>query len=452
MPPQISKSVAEPFDDAALDALFPAHLAALQSIAEAALAATGFEAMVLAAGALHFQFLDDQPYPFKPNPLFRQWAPLAEAPNSFVVVQPGKRPRLVFLQPLDYWHKPPALPTGAWLAEFALTVIREPREAPAHLPQGPKVAFLGESGGVADPSRWTVNPEPLLNRLHYSRFAKTPYELACLRVASARGARAHAAAVAAFRAAGSEYAIHLAYLAASGHREEQLPYPNIIALNEGGAILHYTDLSTSAPAEHRSLLIDAGAQCRGYAADITRTTAAGPGAFADLVTEMDAIELALAAQVVPGKSYPEIHLDAHLRIARLLVAAGIIRGTAEAAVESGLSGVFFPHGVGHPLGLQVHDVGGFMAGPEGGFLERPPGHPYLRLTRHLVEGAVVTIEPGLYFIDLLLDAARADGRGRDIVWDRVEAFRPYGGVRVEDNVVATARGAVNLTREAFSAA
>ena len=439
-------------EDQSLDALFQDHLATLQSTASEALRLTGFDSMVLAAGALHFQFLDDQPYPFKPSPLFRQWAPLAEAPHSFVVVAPGARPQLVFLQPLDYWHKPPALPTGAWLAEFDLTVIREPREALAHLPSGSRVAYLGETTALGEQAGWAVNPEPLLNRLHYSRFAKTPYELACLRVASRRGARAHRAAVDAFRARGSEYQIHLAYLAASGHREEQLPYPNIIALNEGGAILHYTDLSAVAPADHRSLLIDAGAQCRGYASDITRTTAAAPGAFADLVSEMEAIELALAAQVVPGKPYPEIHLDAHLRIARLLAAAGFIRGTPEAAVESGLSGVFFPHGVGHPLGLQVHDVGGFMAGPDGGFLERPPGHPYLRLTRHLVENAVVTIEPGLYFIDLLLAAARADGRGRDIVWDRVEAFRPYGGIRVEDNVVATAAGAVNLTREAFSAA
>lgn len=440
-----------PFAPEALDALFPAHLAALQASTARALAASGFDSLVVGAGGLHFQFLDDQPYPFKSNPLFRQWAPVLDAPNSFVCFTPGTKPVLVFMQPEDYWHKPPALPTGAWLDCFEVKVTRAAAEARHHLPAQGRTAYLGELHAGLEHWGMALNPEVLLNRMHFERLAKTPYELACMRVANYKGARAHQAAVAAFRAGGSEYAIHLAYLAATGHREEELPYPNIIALNEGGAILHYTDLSAELPAEHRSLLIDAGAQCRGYASDITRTTAATAGDFADLVAAMDELELALCAQVVPGKHYPEIHLDAHLRIARLLGEFGIIRGTPEAAVATGLSSVFMPHGIGHPLGLQVHDVGGFQAAPEGGLLERPVGHPYLRLTRTLVEGAVVTIEPGLYFIDLLLKAASADSRGKDIVWSRVEELRPYGGVRIEDNVVATGSGAVNLTREAFAA-
>lgn len=444
-------SIPPPMSAADLDALFPAHLAALQASTSRALAASGFDSLVVGAGALHFQFLDDQPYPFKSNPLFRQWAPVLDAPNSFVCFTPGQKPVLVFMQPEDYWHKPPSLPTGAWLAQFEVKVTRAASEAQQHVPVGGRTAYLGEIHAGLEHWGMALNPESLRNRMHFDRFAKTPYEIACMRVANHKGALAHRAAVAAFQAGKSEYAIHLAYLAATEHREEELPYPNIIALNEGGAVLHYTDLSTALPREHLSLLIDAGAQCRGYASDITRTTAARPGVFADLVAAMDELELALCAQVVPGKHYPEIHLDAHLRVAALLGQFGIIRGTPEAAVATGLSSVFFPHGIGHPLGLQVHDVAGFQAAPDGGTLERPAGHPYLRLTRTLTEGAVVTIEPGLYFIDLLLKAARADGRGKDIVWEQVEALRPYGGVRIEDNVVATAGGAVNLTREAFAA-
>jgi len=92
-----------------------------------------------------------------------------------------------------------------------------------------------------------------------------------------------------------------------------------------------------------------------------------------------------------------------------------------------------------------------MSSPDGGDIPRPDGHPYLRLTRELEEGFVVTMEPGIYFIDSLLAGARADSRASRINWPRVEALKPFGGIRVEDDVAITARGCENLTREAFRA-
>jgi Xaa-Pro dipeptidase len=156
--------------------------------------------------------------------------------------------------------------------------------------------------------------------------------------------------------------------------------------------------------------------------------------------------------VRPGRDYREIHLAAHSEIAGILVAHGIVRCTPEAAVADGLTSVFFPHGIGHLLGLQVHDVGGLMAGPQGGTRPRPEGHAYLRLTRDLEAGFVVTIEPGIYFIESLLARAAADVRSRTIDWQRVEALKPFGGIRIEDNVVAGPGAPRNLTREAFAAA
>lgn len=434
----------------AIDALFPAHLAALSGVADRAPTAAGAEALMIGAGLAKYRFLDDTTDPFVANPHFKAWVPVLDAPGSFLIYVPGRRPILVFHQPEDYWHKPPALPTGAWLSAVDVRVIRAPSEARAHVPPG--TAYVGESFQGAE--EWgfaSVNAPTLLAVLHYARAVKSPYEIACMRRAAAAGAAAHRAAGRAFAAGASEYEIHLAYLAASGHAEAELPYPNIIALNEGGAILHYTELGRTPPRERRSLLIDAGAQFRGYACDITRTHAAQPGPFAELVARMEALEQRLCAMVRPGTAYPDIHLAAHRLIATVLVELGIVTCSVDAAVETAVTSVFFPHGVGHLLGLQVHDIGGHQASEHGGTIAQPPGHPYLRLTRRLDAGMIVTIEPGLYFIDLLLARARQDGRGSHIDFSVVERYAPYGGVRIEDDVLATTGDPENLTRSAFAA-
>ena len=144
-----------------------------------------------------------------------------------------------------------------------------------------------------------------------------------------------------------------------------------------------------------------------------------------------------------------IHLDAHLALSGVLRDFGVLRISPEQAVETGVSAAFFPHGIGHGIGLQVHDVGGFAASDAGGTIAKPKGHPFLRLTRVLEPGMVVTIEPGVYFIDMLLEDLKTNGQGDAVDWDRVEAFRPYGGIRIEDNVVCTDGAPENLTRDAW---
>jgi Xaa-Pro dipeptidase len=331
-------------------------------------------------------------------------------------------------------------------------VLREPGQARDLLGlAGRRVAFLGEwqpaftGWGFAE-----VNPSALLHQLHYDRAVKTPYELECMRRASDLAVRGHVAARDAFVAGASEFETHLAYCGAVGQRDEDLPYGNIIAFNESAAVLHYQHLDRHAGGPRRSFLIDAGAQFRGYAADITRTYAAEDGEFASLVTGMDALQLRLCAAVTNGTDYRDIHLLAHREIAGLMRDAGIVGCGPDEALATGVSSVFFPHGIGHLLGLQVHDVAGLAGDPSGAEIPRPAGHPFLRLTRQLEPGFVVTIEPGLYFIDLLLDAARAGGHGGRINWDAVERLRPYGGIRVEDDVVCTSGAPENLTRNAFA--
>ena len=433
--------------------LYPDHLLTLRRRSEAALARGGFDHLVIAAGAPHYEFLDDRPYPFAVNPHFKQWVPVTKAPGSWIVYTPGEKPKLIYLQPHDYWHVVPEAPAGYWVEHFDITIVREPEQARGYLPaEAARCAIVGEANaavGDAAPN----NPPAALNYLHYHRAYKTDYELAMLRVASKLGARAHRAAEAAFRAGQSEYGIHMAYLGAVHETEHELPYSNIIALNQHGAVLHYTDLNRSPPAHAHSFLIDAGASFHGYASDITRTYAGnGDSGFADLVAAVDGAQRDLAAKVRAGQSYPELHIQAHHALAGILREHGFIRMTAESAVETGVSATFFPHGLGHLIGLQVHDVSGFQRDDSGGHIDRPAGHPYLRLTRALEPRMVTTIEPGLYFIDMLLAELKGKPQAADVDWERVDQFRRYGGIRIEDDVVCTDREPENLTRDAFAAA
>ena len=433
-------------------ALYPQHLAELQARAAEALQRGGFDHLLVPSGTLHYQFFDDRDYPYAVNPQFKAWLPLTRAPGSWLVITPGMRPKLLFLQPHDYWHVVPAAPSGYWVEHFDIVTIRTPEEAARHLPkESARCAILGEpQGAVGD--YIPTNPVPVVAYLEYHRAFKTPYEIAMMRAASRIGARAHRAAERAFRAGASEFGIHLAYCQAAGQDANDLPYGNIVCLNEHAAVLHYTDRDRIPPTQARSFLIDAGASFGGYASDITRTYSAQADEFAALIEAVDAAQLKMCDAVRAGTDYRQLHLDAHLALAGILKDFGVITVSPEAAVQTGVSSAFFPHGIGHGIGLQVHDVAGFAESDHGGTIPKPDGHPYLRLTRVLEPGMVVTIEPGLYFIDMLLDELKAKGQGDAVDWDRVDAFRPCGGIRIEDDVVCTEGVPLNLTREAFATA
>lgn len=440
---------------AELERLFGRHLEVVCQRTTRALEACGYAGLLVHSGTPLLVFEDDRTYPFEAHAPFKVWVPLADAPDSYVWFEPGERPRLILNQPRDYWYKSAEVPRGYWVGHFNLAVAADAAAARAALPPDlGRAAYLGDETAAA--AGWgpaAVNPRDLMRRLDFERAAKTPYELSCLRAANRLGARGHVAAQRTFEAGGSEFDIELAFLAACGLREQELPYNPIIALNEGGAVLHYQVLGRDPPRERYSLLIDAGAEFAGYASDITRTHAHQDGDFRALIGRMDAMQQRLAAGVRAGVDWRDVHLLAHAMTGELLREAGLIRCGAEEAVATGVTRVFLPHGIGHLLGLEVHDVGGFMKGPAGGDIPRPAGHPYLRLTRVLEPGFVVTMEPGIYFIPQLLEAARADdAHSRRIDWPRVAALAKFGGIRIEDDLAVTTSGCENLTRDAFRAA
>ena len=432
---------------------YPAHLETVRRHFDSALAASGGEQVAVYAGGLRIQFLDDAPYPFKVNPQFKWWLPLTDAHDSFVVYSAGKKPVLLYYQPDDYWHVPPAAPSGYWVEHFDVRILKTPEQVREEMPPAKHRTLIGEwQEGFRDWGFTAVNPVELLNPLHYSRAAKTAYELECMRRANRSAILGHRAAEQAFRSGASEYEIHNAFLAGSGQSDDELAYHAIVALNEHAATLHYQHWEPHRPKQHHSFLIDAGTQFHGYASDVTRTYSGEQDEFQALVDALDKEQQALGAKVKPGLDFKALHLESHRSVSRLLEDFGLVKLPAEAIFEQHISRTFLPHGLGHFLGLQTHDVGGFMAGPTGGTLPKPEGHPYLRTTRTLGENFVVTIEPGLYFIPALLDALKASPQGRFVNWNRVDSFRKFGGIRIEDNVVAKAAGPENLTRDAFASA
>ncbi|WP_246722944.1 Xaa-Pro dipeptidase [Aliikangiella sp. G2MR2-5] len=411
------------------------------------------ENLIISSGTPIRVYQDDMDYPFKSSFFFRTYVPLTELPHSFIVIGLSGKPKLVYFQPVDFWHTPPADPSGYWTEHFEIEVIKETKAAAELLPlDNQAVAILGEDSEIlADYEKAQKNPESLINAIYWQRAYKSDYEIECIKQANQLAARAHNVAEKMFRAGKSEQQIHLAYLESLGILEHQLPYGNIIALNANGAILHYHDCQSKVPDKVRSFLIDAGASVAGYHSDITRTYAYEAGEFAELISAMDAVNLECIGEARVGAEYGDLHASAHRKIARLIHDFNFVDMSVDALVETDITSTFFPHGLGHLIGLQVHDVGGQFADETGAAKPPPAAYPFLRSTRTIESNMVYTVEPGFYFIDPLL-AKQKDGEYANAFnWDKIESFRPYGGIRIEDNIVIRESGVENLTRDAFSA-
>ena len=162
------------------------------------------------------------------------------------------------------------------------------------------------------------------------------------------------------------------------------------------------------------------------------------------------MELAIVDKVEAGVDYRDLHIGAHKMLAEVLVDAELATGDPDTLLSTGVTSAFFPHGLGHLLGIQVHDVGGHQENETGNTIDPPSGHPFLRLTRVLEEDMVLTIEPGLYVIDMLLDELRGSAAEQHVNWDAVDWLRPFGGIRIEDDVRVLAGGRENFTRDAFA--
>jgi Xaa-Pro dipeptidase len=417
------------------------HLRALDDAYARVLEAQGLDGVLLYSGHPARHFGDDQHASFAAYGHFIHWTGQAELAHCWLLIRPGQVPVLYLHAPADFWHLPARLPEAPWVDHFR--VVPRDRLDPPALPPG-RHAVLGDVA-PADASALgaELNPAALVTALDELRVRKSDYEASCLRKANRCAMQGHRAAREAFLAGGAELDIQLAYLGASRQRESALPYGNIVGVNAHGGVLHYQHYALEAPPRRHSLLVDGGHRHRGYCADITRSWV-GPDAdplFAPLVAGVTALQRRLIDLLTPGVSFVALHRRMHEGLAELLVAHGLVTASPEAALASGITRAFCPHGLGHLLGVQVHDVAGRLDG-EGQPLPPPAEHPALRLTRELEAGMVVTMEPGLYVIPMLLAAHR--GRS-ELDWERVDRLASHGGIRIEDNVRVTDRGPDNLT-------
>ncbi len=197
------------------------------------------------------------------------------------------------------------------------------------------------------------------------------------------------------------------------------------------------------------MVTDAGAETQEcYSSDITRTVPVG-GEFNARQAEiyqivLDANMTAIEA-IKPGIKYRNIHFLIARVIVNGLKKAGLMKGDTEAAVEAGAHTLFMPHGLGHQMGMDVHDLESlgenYVGYDENTQRANEFGTAYLRLGKELKTGFVLTVEPGIYFIPDLIDKFRNEGKYVGFInYDKVETYKGFGGIRIEDDVLVTETG------------
>ncbi len=292
----------------------------------------------------------------------------------------------------------------------------------------------------------TANTDTLPEALAYCRSIKSEAELEHLRIASKIAGEAHIIAMKAAGAAGFEYEVKAAYeyhTKRNGLLHE--PYSGIFASGANSAILHYVENNRAIP-KNSHFLIDAGTEVEGYAADITRTFPVS-GRFENPLSDLYDIVLKAIRETIsgarPGVKMEDLQLHACRVILDGLKGLGLVHGRIEDMMEINLFALFFPHGLGHFLGLDTHDVGGYLKGVEP--IDRP-GLRFLRARRTLEKGMVITIEPGLYMIPALLEPAFKDKTNKPFLNEsKLRKLLGFGGIRIEDNLVITETGYENMT-------
>jgi len=391
------------------------------------------------------------------NHVFRQSSDFlyltgVEEPGCHLLLDPKRRRSTLFIPRIDNHHRvwegyvPDAKESrklfGFTHVDYADTLDTHLRKAKS----GYRVLYGPKDGPKARKlAGIKAKPDALRDALDELRVVKQAGELELMQQASRISGEAHHAVMRATRPGLREYelqAIFESECVKAGLRH--LAYPSIVAAGRNAAVLHYRK-NDALLQEGDLLLIDAGAELKGYAADITRTYPVG-GRFTqrqkDVYSIVLATQKAAIAAARPGVVSGDLQILSMTKIAEGLKALGLLRGETSGLVEGGAVKLFYPHGLTHTLGLDVHDV-------TGGKKRQLPntGKITIRFMARLEPGFVITMEPGLYFIEALLRDPELRRKHRGSVdFAKAESFLDFGGVRIEDDIVISASGpARNLT-------
>ncbi|RYO95338.1 hypothetical protein DL766_007527 [Monosporascus sp. MC13-8B] len=396
----------------------------------------------------------DEPVPFRQRRAFFYLTGV-DAADCYLIYDIAKEHLTLFIPPVDpdsvVWSGLPLSPEEA-LAKYDVDSVLPSTEL------NPQLARLG--GENPDNTVFAI-PDRVSDAVTFIEFGrkdfdilgeavdecrviKDEYEIALVRKANIVSGAAHRAVLESVRKASNEYELEGVFIGEclkSGAKKQA--YPSIVAAGRAAATLHYVHNDKDLAAKEL-LLLDAGAEWQNYAADITRTFPIS-GKFSqksraiyDIVLKMQTDTI---AELRDGVSWDDVHLLAHKVAIDGLLALGILKGDKEEILRARTSAAFLPHGLGHYLGLDTHDTGGHP-----NYADADPLFRYLRVRRNLPAGSIITVEPGIYFCEFIIRPYLKDPKHAQFIDEKVlDEYWDVGGVRIEDNILITKEGSVNLT-------
>jgi Xaa-Pro dipeptidase len=344
-------------------------------------------------------------------------------------------------------------PTGFFKEKYMVDEVHFVDDLPAYLVKiGAKKALALKHAAFSPFAealqKLDVDRDRLKLEIGECRVIKTDAELNLLRYVNQISSWAHIEVMKLCRVGMNESELEalFRFLTYKNGRCRHQSYICICASGKSSSVLHYPH-NDKVVENGQMMLLDMGAEYHCYCSDITNSFPTN-GRFTQDQREVYDTVLAASRAVMhamkPGVKWEDMHRLAERTILEKLKEYGFLQGDVAEMIQHHVAALFFPHGLGHFMGLDTHDVGGYPPG-----VERipEPGIRYLRARRTLEKGMVITVEPGVYFIDALLEPALRDPILSKFLNDsKISRFRTFGGVRIEDDVIVTANGIENMTQ------